>query len=139
MSPNHRSGFKPCPLANKHSSCIPVPQVLAGLEEFGRSDDLYSLLNEYEVNPWETWTIEEKVIHAPGKTYTLPKLAILVCVYYVGPWLTFEIQLPQDDFHLLAWVLGTPVSEDELPPLKQAYNLRGLSHPQQLLKGIATY
>lgn len=37
------------------------------MKEFGKSDDLYSLLNEYEIKPWETWAIEEKVIHAPGK------------------------------------------------------------------------
>lgn len=34
--------------------------------EFGRSDDLYSLLTEYKIRPWESWTIEHKVIHAPG-------------------------------------------------------------------------
>ena len=41
-------------------------QVLNGLRQFGCYDDLYSLLNEYEIKPWETWTIEEKTIHAPG-------------------------------------------------------------------------
>ena len=40
--------------------------MLAGLQEFGKSDDLYPLLNEYEIQPWETWAIEEKVMHAPG-------------------------------------------------------------------------
>lgn len=52
-----------------------------------------------------------------------------------GPWLTFEIQLPQDDFHLLAWVLGNKVSLEELPGLKDDYNLRGLPTQQSLLEG----
>ncbi len=54
----------------------------------------------------------------------------------LGPWLTFEIQLPQDDFHLLAWVMGTKVSEDELPGLKEDYHLRGLISQEHLLQGL---
>ena len=50
-----------------HLKLCACSQVLAGLQEFGQSDNLYSLLNEYEIQPWETWAIEEKVIHAPGK------------------------------------------------------------------------
>ena len=61
---------------------------------------------------------------------------ILFPVSSVGPWLTFEIQLPQDDFHLLAWVLGREVSCDQLPPLKDTYHLRGLPDQQCLLEGI---
>ena len=41
-------------------------QVLDRLQQFGKSDDMYTLLNEYEVKPWESWTIQQKVIHAPG-------------------------------------------------------------------------
>lgn len=41
-------------------------QVLEGLKQFGKSDDLYTLLNEYQVKPWECWTIQQKVVHAPG-------------------------------------------------------------------------
>ena len=54
---------------------------------------------------------------------------------YIGPWLTFEIQLPQDDFNMLAWVFGTEVSGKELPDLKDAYNLRGLSSQEHMFKG----
>ena len=57
-----------------------------------------------------------------------------VCLY-VGPWVTFEIQLPQDDFNLMAWVLGSPVAASELPQLQQNYQLRGLQNHLQLLNG----
>ena len=52
-----------------------------------------------------------------------------------GPWLTFEIQLPQDDFNLLAWVLGEKISAQDLPKSKNDYQLRGLSSEQHLLEG----
>lgn len=61
---------------------------------------------------------------------------VLFPVSSVGPWLTFEIQLPQDDFHLLAWVLGSEVSCDQLSPLKDSYHLRGLPDQQCLLEGM---
>ena len=41
-------------------------KVLKCLKQFGKSDDLYKLLEEYPIRPWESWTIEEKIIHAPG-------------------------------------------------------------------------
>ena len=44
-----------------------IIQVLQALSQFGKSDDLYALMNKYEIKPWETWTIEQKVIHAPGE------------------------------------------------------------------------
>ena len=43
-----------------------VSKVIECLKQFGKSDDLYSLLEEYPIHPWESWTIEEKIIHAPG-------------------------------------------------------------------------
>ena len=45
-------------------------KVLDGLRKFGESDDLYSLLTEYQISPWESWTIEQKVMHAPGNVYS---------------------------------------------------------------------
>ena len=50
------------------------------MEEFGKSDDLYTLLHEYEIKPWETWAIEEKVIHAPGKNDTEVCVMLAFCV-----------------------------------------------------------
>ena len=35
-------------------------------------------------------------------------------VHAPGPWVTFEIQKPQDDFHLCAWQLGKQLSNEEL-------------------------
>ena len=53
-----------------------------------------------------------------------------------GPWPTFEIQLPQDDFNLLAWVLGEQISTTELVKSKDNYQLRGLTSEEHLLEGI---
>ena len=53
-----------------------------------------------------------------------------------GPWPTFEIQLPQDDFNLLAWVLGEQISMTELVKSKDNYQLRGLSSEEHLLEVI---
>ena len=65
--------YKSCCSSTLHSEFFPpsLLQVLAALSQFGQTDDFYSLLNEYEIRPWETWTIEQKIVHAPGK-----------CVYY---------------------------------------------------------
>ena len=64
------------------------------------------------------------------------KVIWCVCVIHAGPWLTFEIQLPQDDFNLLAWVLGEQISTAELGKSKDDYQLRGLSSEEQLLNGM---
>ena len=55
--------------------------MLEGLKQFGKSDDLYKLLEEYPIRPWESWTIEEKIIHAPG-TNTSPKVDTPLVLYY---------------------------------------------------------
>ena len=90
-------------------------EFLEALKQFGKSDDAYSLMNEFEICPWETWAIEEKTVHAPG------------------PWLTFEIQRPQDDFNLLAWQFGLQVSTDELQSVKEDNQLRGLASEGALM------
>lgn len=59
--------------------------LLAGLKRFALDDSVYDLLNVFPVNPYDSWVIQPGVVHAPG------------------PWLTFEIQRPQDDANLLAW------------------------------------
>lgn len=97
-------------------SCTTKEEVLKALKQFGRYDDLYSLLNVFEIHPWETWHIEEKVIHAPG------------------PWVTFEIQLPQDDYNMLAWQLGQPVDEPERHTIKDVHQLKGLPNEEALLE-----
>ncbi len=49
--------------------------------------------------------------------------------------MTFEIQLPQDDFHLLAWVLGERIASEELEEARKTYHLRGLESDEKLLDG----
>ena len=96
-------------------------QVVQALKEFGKCDDMYALLNVYEINPWETWTIEEKIVHAPG------------------PWPTFEIQRPQDDFNLLAWQLGQKLPSEEIDKIRQDNQLRGLSDEDAFLKSTINW
>ena len=96
-------------------------QVLQALKTFGRCDDMYSLLNVYEIHPWESWSIEEKIVHAPG------------------PWPTFEIQRPQDDYNLLAWQLGQQVSNDELTPVKRDHQLKGLADEESLFSNTIDF
>ena len=112
-----------------------MKQVLKALEMFGLYDDLYSLLNVFEVHPWETWHIEEKVIHAPGKCALNGELISPCTCTHTGPWVTFEIQLPQDDYNLLAWQLGQPLTDPELRATKNAHQLKGLPHEGALVEG----
>eukprot|EP00054_Salpingoeca_dolichothecata_P022945 m.151654 g.151654 ORF g.151654 m.151654 type:complete len:409 (+) comp24514_c0_seq3:1-1227(+) len=92
-------------------------EFIASLKKFGVTDRMYHHLSVYEVKPWESWTIQPKVVHAPG------------------PWLTFEIQLPQDDYNLLAWQLGQPVSEgDKRAAIKSQHQLKGIANEQQLFE-----
>lgn len=95
---------------------IDKQHVLENLQLFGCNDDLYTCLNVYDIHPWETWHIEEKVVHAPG------------------PWLTFEIQRPQDDFNLLAWQLGSPLLDERLVRARESLQLRGLGSEVTLLE-----
>ena len=112
---------------------------MAALSQFGQTDDLYSLLNEYEIKPWETWTIEQKIVHAPGKcVYYRRDLAVLYTCpppLPIGPWPTFEIQLPQDDFHFLAWHFGEQIAPNDLPLSRTTYHFRGLDSEETLLSG----
>ena len=62
-------------------------------------------------------------------------LYIFALTFAPGPWLTFEIQLPQDDFHLLAWVLGEKIGSGELEEARETYHMRGLESDEKLLSG----
>jgi len=90
--------------------------VLAALREFGTSDAMYALGVAYEVRPYEGWTILPGTLHAPG------------------PWPTFEIQLPQDDFNFAAWQLGVRVSGAQRESLRQQMMLRGLRDEEDFLQ-----
>lgn len=90
-------------------------RVLAAMREFGRSDALYSLGVAYEIRPYDGWTIPGGCLHAPG------------------PWPTFEIQLPQDDFNFAAWQLGVVAEGEELEVLRRNFLLRGLQDEEDVL------
>ena len=86
---------------------------------FGQDDSFYTHLNEFTVEPFTGWTIACGVVHAPG------------------PYLTFEVQLPQDDGNLLAWQLGQQINDPlEREREKQRSMLRGASNERALFKQI---
>jgi len=89
-------------------SNISKVEVAEKLKQFGKDDSMYELCNTYEINAYDGWTILPGVVHAPG------------------PWPTFEIQLPQDDFNLCSWQLSKRFSSEELSEKKQELQLRGL-------------
>lgn len=66
-------------------------------------------------------------------------LLFFFAAYISGPWLTFEIQLPQDDFNLLAWILGEQIPTAELDKSKDDYQLRGLGSEEQLFRGSCSH
>jgi len=79
------------------------------LKYFGENDSMYELLNTFEVKPYDGWTILAGIIHAPG------------------PWLTFEIQRPQDDFNFCCWKFGEKINNEiQRKKCKDNYQLRGL-------------
>lgn len=90
--------------------------VLVALREFGASDAMYALGTAYEIRPYEGWTILPGTLHAPG------------------PWPTFEIQLPQDDFNFAAWQLGVRVGGGERQHLRERMMLRGLRDEEDFLR-----
>lgn len=63
--------------------------------QFGVDDSMFELLNEFPIQPNTGWTVLEKTIHAPG------------------PYVTFEIQRPADDYANASWRLGERLEETE--------------------------
>lgn len=85
------------------------------LKEFGQSDSMFELLNEFEIEPMTGWSVPAGILHAPG------------------PYLTFEIQLPQDDYNLASWRLGERLSEPERQDRYQKFVLRGLKNEDEYI------
>jgi hypothetical protein len=94
------------PLSGKHAGVTaktrlgikpgtPPDTLLRCMRCFGQDDSMYQHLNEFPIEPFSGWTIACGVVHAPG------------------PYLTFEVQLPQDDGNLLAWQLGQRIDDAE--------------------------
>lgn len=100
---------------------ITKEQFLHALKSFGKDDVMYTLLNEYEVQPYDCWTIQPGIVHAPG------------------PWLTFEIQKAQDDYNLCGWKLGMRLAEKEHEKEHQEQCLRGLPSEEAFLKEVVDW
>ena len=96
-------------------------QVVQNLKMFGKSDGMYELCNIYEINAYDGWTILPGTVHAPG------------------PWTTFEIQRPQDDFNLASWQLGKRLSMLELEEKRKTAQLRGLENEEAFLKEVINW
>lgn len=92
----------------------------------------------YSVQPFEGWTIRQGVLHAPG------------------PYPTFEIQFPQDDYHLasmyserkvgalincgcIGWTLGARVPAEQLDQLRQTVLLRGLKDETEWVEKLVKW
>lgn len=95
--------------------------LLQAIGKFGTSDKIYSFLNTYPIAAYDSWIIPPGVVHAPG------------------PFLTLEIQKPQDDFNLLGWQMGKRLSSEESAAEYQSLCLRGLSDPQKLLDDVVDW
>jgi len=90
-----------------------------GLKGFGENDEIYSLMNVFPINAYDGWTILPGVLHAPG------------------PWLTFEIQRPQDDFNLASWRLGQSIADpNERESFKQAFQMKGLGNEKDFISEL---
>lgn len=96
--------------------------VRACLARFGVHDDMYRLLNVYPVAANEGWYIK------PGTEFRLRFFFlshVLGVIHSPGPWVTFEIQKPQDDFHFCAWQFGVHFHNDkELGEHRDTYECR---------------
>jgi rfaE bifunctional protein nucleotidyltransferase chain/domain len=88
---------------------------VSALKKFGIDDEMYSLFNECEIKPNDGWTIPSKVLHSPG------------------PWTTFEIQTPQDDFNLASWNLGKTIESEQLSKIKNDFQLKGVKDEEDFL------
>lgn len=92
------------------------------LMNFGKDDSMYTLLEPYELKPYSGWTILAATIHSPG------------------PWVTFEIQLPQDDFNLASWRLGERFeTEKDRIEAYQNLCLRGLKDEDDFVNQVVNW
>ena len=92
--------------------------VVRRMAAFGRDDSMYAALRRWPVHPYDSWTIQPGIIHAPG------------------PYPTFEIQRAQDDCNLLAWRLGERLEEEggERASVVAAQHLAGLADHTDVLR-----
>lgn len=88
------------------------------MARFAKDDSMYELLRVYDISPYTSWTIPEGMIHAPG------------------PWVTFEIQIPKDDWNLASWRMGERAEDPELYGYKV---LRGLKDEDDFLSQLVDW
>lgn len=82
--------------------------VYSALLKFGIDDSMYTLLNEYKVEPMTGWTIPAGVVHS------------------AAAYVTFEIQVPQDGYNAATWKFGQRLEGEERLKAYQAKALKGL-------------
>jgi len=91
------------------------------LNEFGRSDSMYTLLNEFTIEPMTGWTVPEKILHAPG------------------PYITFEIQRPQDDYNMASWKLSERLDDTSRKKKYEEQVLRGLKNEDEYIDNVLNW
>lgn len=84
-------------------------EVERALEEWGQGDAMYGLCRAWAVCEGEGWTIRPGIVHAPA------------------PWPTLEMQLPQDDYAMLAYGLGRRLSPAQASDARNASMLKGIA------------
>ncbi len=86
------------------------------LVRFGQDDSMFELLNEFQIEPNTGWTVLEKTLHAPG------------------PYVTFEIQRPADDYANASWRLGERLEDAERASKYSEHVMRdGMEDPDQFI------
>eukprot|EP01112_Ceratiomyxa_fruticulosa_P011150 TRINITY_DN3003_c0_g1_i1.p1 TRINITY_DN3003_c0_g1~~TRINITY_DN3003_c0_g1_i1.p1 ORF type:complete len:407 (-),score=81.02 TRINITY_DN3003_c0_g1_i1:74-1294(-) len=95
--------------------------VAKALSEFGKSDTFYSLMPKYKVSPFEGWTIRTGVLHSPA------------------PYVTFEIQYPQDDFHFASWVLGNRIPSEKIQEIRNQFQFRGIKDEMEWIEKLVEW
>jgi len=94
---------------------ISKDQFAAGLLKYGADDEVYNYMNIYDINAYDGWYTPERTIHAPG------------------PYTTFEIQLPQDDFNLACCQLGRRLCIRDQIVERQSLQLKGLKDERDFI------
>ena len=88
---------------------------------FGYDDSMFELLNEFPIEPGTGWTVLEKTLHAPG------------------PYVTFEIQRPADDYNNASWRLGERLVGDVQQSKYEEHVLRGLVHEDAYIDTVLNW
>lgn len=79
---------------------------------------MYVLLNEFTIEPETSWMVPAGILHAPG------------------PYLTFEVQLPQDDYNLASWRLGERLQGEDRSKRYEELVLRGLKSEDEYIEQV---